>query len=457
MDEATDWSSALEQSRKASGDSGRYHIFSEHVMLIRDNISHLPALRVGFSLVSFQTIATGTRRRIQKEAYEAWVGGLIDILTTTDESVNHQKRRRLSSKVLNNLVTDNETTSLQLFQSDLRLEPKPSDLVTAVDRKNWVDMILFSRSDRPSLAAVLSCLHNCLHQHEALKADIQQSTRILIPTLLRQLIQAGANGERDSASDWIVWIVTKFPVQALYELVSSSITVPEHVVLLLIYKVSLEERHINQLQETDLLYLVEKIVLLEQTIDTNNDKDDGLVCSVCHLIVEILCESIVDSSNTTSKEVWGPRLLPILINRIAVVVDSWHKDDSLVRDRHLPEDTKRWIVNSVRCIGLLCHNSSTHQDLLRELKTTNTQRTGLHVLLSSTSLSPACFTVREWAVVAIRYALENCELNQAAVARLQAQNCVQSSELNDMGVQIGLDQGKVTVKPIEEEPGFRTE
>ena len=64
-----------------------------------------------------------------------------------------------------------------------------------------------------------------------------------------------------------------------------------------------------------------------------------------------------------------------------------------------------------------------------------------------------CFTLREWAVVAIRSALENNITNQAVVAELEARSAVQSAALHDMGIQVDLDMvsGQVSVNPLPKE------
>ena len=93
--------------------------------------------------------------------------------------------------------------------------------------------------------------------------------------------------------------------------------------------------------------------------------------------------------------------------------------------------------------------SSAHVGGVEDAK----ERNGLHVLLSTTSMTYTCFTLREWAVVAIRSALENNITNQAVVAELQARSAVQSAALHDMGIQVDLDMvsGQVSVNPLPKE------
>jgi Spinocerebellar ataxia type 10 protein domain len=140
-----------------------------------------------------------------------------------------------------------------------------------------------------------------------------------------------------------------------------------------------------------------------------------------------------------------------------------------VRDFVMLESEQRLITFLVRVIANLCFQCRPHQDLMRTTlvpcttrtgrtanaastttststaattgaTTDETPRTGLHVLLSCTSFAHACFTLREWSIVAIRNALHENPDNQAVVADLEAQQPVQSAALESMGIQIDLDQ-----------------
>jgi hypothetical protein len=132
------------------------------------------------------------------------------------------------------------------------------------------------------------------------------------------------------------------------------------------------------------------------------------------------------------------------------------------RDLNMSVEEQQSITNLVRVLGNLTYQCKPNQDLLRTtLVSPKTQgvakdesdaaRNILHVLLSCTSFAWACFTLREWALVAIRNALEENDSNQALIAELQAQEAVQSESLTDMGIRVNLDStGKVSVQPLDE-------
>jgi Spinocerebellar ataxia type 10 protein domain len=127
---------------------------------------------------------------------------------------------------------------------------------------------------------------------------------------------------------------------------------------------------------------------------------------------------------------------------------------------HLTGRQSRRILSLVRVIGNLCYQCPLNQDRLREIslpppvKNGNgnepPHRTGLHVLLSCTGVALTCLGLREWAIVAIRHALQDNSANQEVVTQLEANESVQSANLQDMGIRVSLDSrnGNVSVEPL---------
>ena len=139
-----------------------------------------------------------------------------------------------------------------------------------------------------------------------------------------------------------------------------------------------------------------------------------------------------------------------------------------------PQDQQTAIVMT-RLIGNIVYQCRYNQDLLRvtpipvlaevdqsviasftdsELPI---ERTGLHVLLSATSLAPACFTLREWCIVAIRNAVEGNDANAETVRQLEANQVISDTpELLQMGVKINMDaKGNVQVKRRAQDPSAK--
>jgi hypothetical protein len=147
------------------------------------------------------------------------------------------------------------------------------------------------------------------------------------------------------------------------------------------------------------------------------------------------------------------------------LVDALSMANRGVKARELKIDShdQRLAVACVRLIGNICYKCPSNQDKVRETEVQlpggiSAQeadgvavvrvRCGLHVLLSCTSFSYGCFTLREWALVAIRNVLDGNLRNQDMVAQLEAQKTVDTPELNKMGVKTIIDdQGKVRVEP----------
>lgn len=67
------------------------------------------------------------------------------------------------------------------------------------------------------------------------------------------------------------------------------------------------------------------------------------------------------------------------------------------------------------------------------------ERTGLHIIMSCTSVSHACFGLREWAVVAMRNLLEDNFENQQLLEMLAPQEAINSDALASLGFGIDLD------------------
>ncbi|KAL7454794.1 hypothetical protein ACHAWC_006389 [Mediolabrus comicus] len=129
------------------------------------------------------------------------------------------------------------------------------------------------------------------------------------------------------------------------------------------------------------------------------------------------------------------------------------------RELNISSHDQETAINTVRLIGNLVYHTEYNQNLLRTtlvlpMATTGKDdgetpsRTGLHVLLSATSLGPACFTLREWCIVAIRNAVENNEANIELVRRLEANEALgDTPELRKLGVKVDLDErGNVRVQ-----------
>ncbi|KAL9179774.1 hypothetical protein ACHAXT_007744 [Thalassiosira profunda] len=144
------------------------------------------------------------------------------------------------------------------------------------------------------------------------------------------------------------------------------------------------------------------------------------------------------------------------------------------REMRLSAQEQQTAIVNVRLVGNLVYQCRQNQDLLRitpvplpeiagvtPAPNTNTnaagvsvptERTGLHVILSTTSLAPACFTLREWCIVAIRNAVENNAANTETVRRLEANQVVDDTpELRRAGVKVEMD-GRGTVRVQKRDP-----
>jgi hypothetical protein len=202
----------------------------------------------------------------------------------------------------------------------------------------------------------------------------------------------------------------------------------------------------------------------------------ALAPTAMSLIREVLAQVLGNGSSQGQnlRESLAPTTVEVFLQDLAYHYDA--VQDRFVgrpaRDVVLTSEEQRTLVSSIRLVGHLCHGCRKHQDLLRTTvvplptasgdDTTHDagppvsspqqqhQRTALHVLLSCTSLSHTCFTLREWSVVTIRHALEDNESNQDLVAQLEAQQAAPAAALDDMGLRMQLQaNGKVSLEPQE--------
>jgi len=159
---------------------------------------------------------------------------------------------------------------------------------------------------------------------------------------------------------------------------------------------------------------------------------------------------------------------------LGILIDRLGIENRGLKSRELviSKNDQHSIVALVRVIGNLSYRCKENQDLLRNIDvpvpqhekmdeimlkkctvsetSTESLRNGLHVVLSCTSFAYGCFTLREWAIVAIRNLLEGNDANQEEVARLEAQQAIDTPELQKLGVKVKLDKkGKVQVTPSD--------
>ena len=200
--------------------------------------------------------------------------------------------------------------------------------------------------------------------------------------------------------------------------------------------------------------------------------DPTLTKEAWFLVVEILASSLGTDVHVSMDEA------RLAIGRETSVIQNVSLDlgaivDALsatnqgksARELIITDDEQRRITGLVQLLGNACFRCRQNQDLVRETIVPFTllpgttlcdsciDRTALHVLLSCTSFAYGCFTLREWAIVALRNVLEGNEANQALVEQLEAQQPVQSAELEGMGLRVDMDpDGKVRVVPTEDEP-----
>ena len=318
-------------------------------------------------------------------------------------------------------------------------------------------------------------------------------------------------GPADGATEWIVLLLAKLCrnglLPQLFTAAGKDDIVPEHVVLLRCLRSQVEDPALLETNgcggkctvlggnDSDLIvqshvFLVEQWCRLQLQRKGNSDSScsdsyqESLQESMSLAILDILAETLAEDTATTASirtalatDLEGDAstrttsLVPLLCVSLGQVYDTLVTRNSgrKSRDMVVREDEQARLTVLVRVLGNVCFQCRSHQDTVRTSRVPllggraagsssrstdreeNVPRCGLHVVLSCTSYAHACFTLREWAVVAIRNVLDGNLENQAVVEELEAQQPVQSTALGDLGIQVKMDpQGKVSVAPMEE-------
>ena len=437
---------------------------------------------------------------------------IFDIISANEsysESNHHNKILTLCIRLLCNLVTDNEITASTVTQSipidsddndstcchiplgnnnsECEL-PVPED-VTLLD----IFLKIASSGKRQNLSDFLLVIYNCI---VSLRRQLSESTSFVdrisdSPLLIANLLRYALSGSNivlssetkeqslsrhgDEATSLTARILltlaaTHQKTEQLYKNAPGSRydnisrVYPEHIILLHLF---LSEISSLGPQDFHSAYSSDQIVQMSSTlsrifaaIDTITTTEDTnefieLVIEARSLITEIISEVITGDTDTAFKvrQIVGEGLLKSTVLQLGSLLDELaiRNQNVLSRELKILEKEQRVLVNSVRFIGNVCYQCPCNQNLLREV-TVSKERTGIHILLSTTAYSQACFTLREWAVVAVRNVLENNLENQKLVEQLEAKQPIQTGALQNLGMKVSLGKnGEVSVKPISED------
>ncbi|KAL3944102.1 MAG: hypothetical protein SGBAC_001833 [Bacillariaceae sp.] len=426
------------------------------------------------------------------------------------------KCRLLSAQLMSNLVTCNETTaksltsalsvappaakiSSRIFASNFSdSEDKSPDASTDAVAPNWVDCFIFSimSDNRGAAAAITAALHNCICALES-KVDHRQSfveevasDHILISSMLRNFIPAKRSidleddGGWDQATEWINLLLTKLMrlgmLRRMYLTISRctlseiKCVLPEQNVLLHCMVKHLEDEKdvgeiLDQIGLESLEFLANLFCKLQDLSKTGPVDDMMLlrsaIISIWEIFSTLLAIESIGCNNVRNHLGKSTEFLPQCSIVLANIVDELSKRNEGVKAREMkmsPEEQDQ-ITLLVRILGNLCFRCRHNQDLMRftllpmtlsKTRDNNgaTERNALHVLLSCTTFATACFTLREWSVIAIRNILEGNSANQDIVAKLDANAPIQTAALSEAGVKVQLDaKGKVSLSTLKEE------
>jgi hypothetical protein len=471
------------------------------------------ALRFGLCCVSFENAAA--RSVLQDHAVincqiHAPLSSIL-CLQAVDSKCRILSAQLLSNLVTcNSNAAQSLSSSVAISPSDESIssniekhfsEKQGNDTSEPIEGPNWVDCILSSikSSNRDAAAAVAAALHNCIVSLDKSNAESWSfikrlaSDPIFISTILRNIVSAKApvdekdHDEWDGATEWFYLLLIKLISLGMMSLMYTGISrcplseiqsvLPEQNVLLHCMVKQIDENK----DTTDVFakdgketytFLANLFCRLRELSASSSPVDDDaiLLGSAVMSILEIL-STILAVDNAQSKELREhlctvSDILPTCATGLGALVDDLDEKNAglKAREMKMPLEQQNLITLLVRVLANLCFSCRQNQDLMRTtlvphtIKQSDTNskggdlsRSALHVLLSCTAFSTACFTLREWSVIAIRNVLENNPQNQEVVARLDAQSPVQTAALNEAGLQVQMDsKGKVSLSTLKE-------
>eukprot|EP00980_Cylindrotheca_fusiformis_P008916 scaffold1900_cov123-Cylindrotheca_fusiformis.AAC.42 len=423
------------------------------------------------------------------------------------------KCRTLSAQLLSNLVTGNRSTS-QHLASSLPISPSCESISEKIlqetfskehlgnisehiEGKSWVDFLLFAikSGNREAAGAVAAALHNCIisldKRNDESWSFVKRvaSDPILISTILRNIVPAKAplsdeeQDHWDGATEWFYLLLTRLMNLGMMSFMYAGISrsplceihsvLPEQNVLLHCMVKQIEESK----EPTDMVGSAEEETytflagLFRRLLELKSkggmaDDDTALLDSAISSVLEILATVLAADSiqTTTLREHLGAftRILQDCSSELGLLVDDLSERTVGVKTREMkiPQEKQNLMTLLVRVLANLSFRCEQNQDLMRTTwiprkdpseNVDSSPRSALHVLLSCTAFSAACFTLREWCVIGIRNILENNVENQNVVATLDAQSPVQTAALSEAGLQVQMDsKGKVSLSTLKE-------
>jgi len=396
-----------------------------------------------------------------RDALAAIVATLFNIMHATQERLGENGSVKIKAGGLPKLIASDETLMCAFMRHIL-----PADTIKPCGTSSATD------SGRDRTGTTISTVDDATEWISLLLTTI--STFGHFPAMYEAVGVSGVSTVEDSSSDRIAAIIT-----------------PEQIVLLHCIASSLDDWAGDtsagaaacplggalgqQTIISSCKFLAQQVKVLKHSISDHTEAYEGekdcrisAYLSILEMLATVLSS---DDSNEARNHAFcriylgkETSLVSDTVVELGVLVDKLSVSNRGVKARELVIDSndQRLAVVLVRLIGNICYKCVSNQDLVRETPVPFSDsipapvsddgsvifRSGLHVLLSCTSFSYGCFTLREWALVAIRNVLDDNKQNQEVVAQLEAQKTVDTPELNKLGVKTVIDeQGKVRVEP----------
>ena len=426
---------------------------------------------------------------------EWYLGGSYHEFSTSIIADRPKKCSILAAQVLSNIYTMDQTllntevlVGMISTQGSLMNQNAIAAIVTALHNAIKVDL---NSSSASKLALKVS--QDKLLIGNLLRYVLPVHARVNENNDLSSVLHSAAKYDVCDANDaieWITKVVWSLFQQGMSEIMylavsggSQCVSTLEQVVLLYCLCGAFESEslsnmkfiHKEDFQSTLSFLALEAVRLTSLLIFVEDDKNEvkqsyvGEKLSICAITTSIhdvisfiilqVDRSLHDKGNNVRLQLCDhPAFIRSLVRIMDDIIHKYSRERSLRATRDLESimsnSDKQLITSSIKLVANLCYRCKPIQDKLREMsvdsrdaQSVNHQnRNAIHVILSCTSLSFACFGLREWSIVAIRNILEDNHENKEIVEKLRAQEAINTPDLHQMGLSVNVDQhGNVNV------------
>ncbi|XP_078679036.1 ataxin-10-like [Branchiostoma floridae x Branchiostoma belcheri] len=296
-------------------------------------------------------------------------------------------------------------------------------------------------------------LHVCLNDTTMQQLVLDTKGRLLVQTVLDLC-------ERQPDLDWGVLLVTEKFLMSKFFLpnVYSTLPLETRIILLDIISAKIGESESSSPGEEEdqvlpvfvLEFLAAEFQENFQTILSVGENTENLEAVIIMKLLKVLClgtgqqEKYMELIRMESLLASGVELLRLTTAAGKLGDNIFSQTQKMVPpdspdDVHPVHGLKRDLI---RLLGNMCFQNRSNQDKVRELE-------GIPLILDHCSIDDHNPYISQWAIFTIRNLCEGNHDNQAVIAGLENKGLADNIALNDFGIEVTEDEGKLVVKSAD--------